>query len=104
MNDLIYKEDAIKAAIIAADEWDGGFNIQREEMITDAINALTSVNPEPKNGRWYKPTGMMPPEYAGRYRCSECDGFAMHDWKSHREVLTDFCPWCGADMRGEQND
>ena len=58
--------------------------------------------PERKKGKWYKPTGMMPPEYAGRYRCSECDGFAMHDWKSHREVLTDFCPNCGADMKGEQ--
>lgn len=59
--------------------------------------------PERKKGKWYKPTGMMPPEHFGRHRCSECDEFAMHDWKHHKEQLTDFCPNCGADMRGKQN-
>lgn len=75
------------------------------DVILDALDSVIAFlatmdeQPERKKGRWYKPTGMMPPEYAGRHRCSECDGFAMHDWKTHREVLTDFCPWCGADMR-----
>ena len=55
---------------------------------------------ERKRGEWYKPTGMMPPEYAGVYRCSECDELAMRDWKTHKQKLTDFCPNCGADMRG----
>lgn len=55
-----------------------------------------------KEGKWYRPTGVMPPEHFGRHRCSECDGFAMHDWKHHKEQLTDFCPNCGAHMRGEQ--
>ena len=47
---------------------------------------------------WYKPTGMMPPEFTGRHRCSACDGFAMHDWKHYKERLTKFCPHCGAEM------
>ena len=50
-------------------------------------------------GRWYKPRGMMPPEFAGRHRCSICEEIAMLDWKRHREVLTPYCPNCGADMR-----
>lgn len=53
---------------------------------------------ERKKGKWYKPTGMMPPEYAGVYRCSECDELSMRDWKTHRQKITDFCPNCGARM------
>lgn len=65
----------------------------------DAIAKLPPVDAVPvKRGRWYKPGGMMPPEYAGVYRCSECDRFAMRDWKSHKQVLSDYCPWCGARM------
>lgn len=56
---------------------------------------------ERKRGKWYKPTGMMPPEYAGVYRCSECDEIAMRDWKRHRQILTKFCPNCGCEMRQE---
>ena len=81
------------------DAYDDGFY--------DAISAvleLPSAEPERKKGKWYKPTGMMPPEYVGVYRCSECDGLAMRDWKTHKQKLTDFCPNCGADMRGEQNE
>ena len=55
-------------------------------------------------GEWVKPTGMMPPEHFGRHRCSKCDGFALHDWKHHKEQLTDFCPNCGAKMDEREND
>lgn len=57
---------------------------------------------ERKTGKWYKPVGMMPPEYAGVYRCSKCDEIAPRDWKHHKQVLSNFCPNCGADMRGKQ--
>lgn len=49
-------------------------------------------------GKWHKLTGMMPPEYAGVYVCSLCDGMAMRDWKHHRQTLTKYCPNCGARM------
>lgn len=62
---------------------------------------LPSVQPERKKGMWYKPTGMMPPEYIGVYRCSVCEEIAPRDWKRHIQILTNFCPNCGADMRGE---
>lgn len=56
-----------------------------------------------EHGEWHKPVGMMPPEYAGVYRCSKCDEIAMRDWKHHKQVLSNFCPNCGADMRGEEH-
>ena len=64
---------------------------------------LPSVQPERKKGMWYKPTGMMPPEYIGVYRCSVCGEIAPRDWKRHKQILTNFCQYCGADMKGEQD-
>lgn len=57
------------------------------------------AQPERKTGKWIKPTDMMPPEYAGIYRCSECDEIAMRDWKRHCQTLTKYCPYCGAKMK-----
>lgn len=37
-SNFISIQDAIDAAIEAVDEWDGGYNLEREDMITDAIN------------------------------------------------------------------
>jgi len=37
---------AIVAAIEAVDEWDGGYNVQRANMIRDAIKALPSAQPQ----------------------------------------------------------
>lgn len=75
-------------------------NRQRQIVVTITYNDLGIIidaKAEPrKTGKWYKPTGMMPPEYAGVYRYSECDEFAMRDWKTHKQKLTDFCPNCGS--------
>ena len=70
---------------------------------TKLIESLPYVQSDRKIGKWYKPTGMMPPEYIGVYACSVCDAFAMRSWKHHTQVLTNFCPNCGADMRGERD-
>ena len=72
--------------------------------VFDRIHEAPTIEPERKTGKWYKPTGMMPPEYAGVYRCSECDGIAMRDWKTRKQMLTDFCPNCGAKMEVERKN
>lgn len=56
------------------------------------------------HGEWKPVRGMAPPEYHGRHICSECGKMAK-EWKMH-EILTDYCPNCGAKMDGEkkQND
>lgn len=50
-----------------------------------------------RHGRWYKPTGMMPPEHAGRHRCTECNCLAYYE-RPGREGLSNYCPNCGAKM------
>lgn len=97
MDKSIRQRDALDAVIKYCTMYD------LRELLSD-IEALPPAEPERKKGKWYKPTGMMPPEYVGVYRCSECDGLAMRDWKTHKQKLTDFCPNCGADMRGDGNE
>ena len=46
MSDLISRRAAISAAIEAVDDWDGGYNLDREERITSALNELPSAQPE----------------------------------------------------------
>ena len=53
---------------------------------------------EVQNAEWIKAQGMMPPEMFGVYYCSVCDGKAMRDYKSHKQILTKWCPHCGSKM------
>lgn len=55
--------------------------------IADDIKKLPSAQPERKKGEWI-------PKDDGRYHCSSCDGIAPKGYR------WDFCPICGADMRG----
>ena len=61
------------------------------------VNDISSKS-ERKSARWIKITGMRPPEYAGRQVCSECGGMALEN--RMREVLSEYCPYCGAKMEG----
>ena len=49
-------------------------------------------------GEWKKES--MP--YGDRWYCSECKNDALFDVFNYQEK-SDFCPHCGADMRGEKN-
>ena len=46
MKKLIYLEDAIDAAIEAADDWDGGCSKERDRFIRDALEELPSAQPD----------------------------------------------------------
>ena len=60
----------------------------------DAIMELPSAQPERKPGKWEIYVISM---FDGEgCRCSECGFEGAPYW--------DFCPGCGADMRGEQDD
>lgn len=91
--------DALKEYILrSVPNWS-----EDREIVLDCIANSPTIE-ERKKGKWYKPNGVMPPEHFGRHRCSVCETFAMHDWKHHREQLTDYCPNCGADMRGGDDE
>lgn len=102
MNDLISRQEAIKELESGKDKKAkgeiGGFYNQIIENDIKKLKKLPTAQPE-RTGKWIKPTGMMPPEYNGVYRCSECGEIAMRDWKRHCQTLTNYCPNCGAKMK-----
>ena len=108
MDDLIRREDAIKKIM--------GLNMQvyegnacvgtrtylTKEEIIYAIDELPSAEPEQKKGKWID--GMLYYDFDEseweKVKCSVCENFVTkqifyHDNKYH------YCPYCGADMRGE---
>ena len=110
MNDLISRQAAIDAILAVtgnssvrelyehvqehglSNMWSGGVN-----AAIDTIIAVPSAEPERKTGRWE----MKPDPYDFFDEipvCSECGCTTKM-----REVYK-FCPNCGADMRGEQDD
>lgn len=95
MDDTISRQGAIDALIDRfADEdcpnieyfvyWDHG-------MVIDTLKKVPSA--QPKKGKWI---GADYDGDIGIYVCDQCGKFAM--------MKSDFCPNCGADMRGEQHE
>ena len=63
----------------------------------ETIDAVPSAQPERKTGHWIK-TGRW-----GRvYYCDQCRNYLDFDGVNVGRGSTNFCPNCGADMRGEQ--
>ena len=86
MDDLVFRQEAMDAIRGCVNVY---FNnlptlIYREE----ADAALRLLPTAQKKGHWI--------DEETNYICSEC----------HRGcwVNSDYCPWCGADMRGEQDE
>lgn len=74
--------------------------------ITDVIER---INDEPtleyapvKHGHWEKEEDFI----GKKYRCTMCKEVIRYDraYVCQGELIFDFCPFCGADMRGEEND
>lgn len=104
MDDLISRQAAIDAAIEAADEWDGGCNRSRAEIIAKALEQLPPVSTE-KTGRWKKiESGDKAfPESIVCSRCG-CENSYISEWDEHNNPLskafktTKYCPNCGCKM------
>ena len=87
-DEYIKREDAIKAASDGADEWDGGWSIERDKRIAKYINAVPTADVRPVvRGRWVDSKLDGVPSH-----CSECN------YPIDRFYKTRFCPNCGADM------
>lgn len=77
------------------------FNSKQLESITEMIyeleNSIESADVQPvKRGRWIFTEKLILGNPYGSYKCSECMYHVPHE--------DNYCPNCGADMRGEQND
>ena len=66
--------------------------------IKKLISILPSAQPEHKTGHWIPVTNGR-----GGHQCDRCGSYAP-SYKSGAEWLSNFCPECNADMRGEQDE
>ena len=104
MAEYIDREDAIDAVLIAY------FNTPKinlnGELFYNAIRKLQPADVEPvKRGRWIYNTE------SGECVCSACGENALSFRKDtlygvdlYETCLTDYCPNCGADMRGSNDE
>lgn len=79
------------------------FCLNTKDRTVDAndIMRFPSAEPERKKGEWVKEdlSGYLTPGGNSIYHCSEC-GHTEGPYPHPR--LTDFCPNCGAEMRGDR--
>ena len=106
MSDLISREAALKCFHSWVDKY-GDVYTPDEMPEYQAIEALPSAEPERKHGKWI----MEDNPGTGWYRvtCSECgenvtSEIPMIGFIPNAKALWDYCPYCGADMRGEQDE
>ena len=105
MNDLISRQAAIDALDVLCQEHRYRIPGKREtyspyneawqdalDRAEGAIGNLPSAQPEREKGAWIK---LYRGTIAEGLHCSVC---GKHGYRS------DFCPNCGADMRGDQNE
>ena len=70
------------------------------ETAVNGLKELPSAETEPNTGHWVSQRG-------GGYCCSECGRYALDEVDGnfiHVAFKSNFCPYCGADMRGEQDE
>lgn len=92
---LIYVEDAIDAL---RNHVRGGHIILPYEYIKDIVLSLPSAQQKRMRGRWVPVTNGR-----GGYECDQCHNYAP-SYQDGVEWLSDFCPNCGADMRGNTDE
>lgn len=89
MQDTISRQQAIEAV------QNRHFMLSKEKVLL--INDLEKLpSAQPKRGKWIYKTDLITAP-TGYWECSECkEGRLLYE--------ENFCPNCGADMRGEQDD
>ena len=81
------------------------WHVVRCDELGRELEKLQSAQPERKKGKWIKIPQFCGDDVSGfvdnHFSCSECKKEAeINPWGFY--ILSDYCPNCGADMRGEQ--
>ena len=96
MNDCISRTEALKHSYIVYDD-----ELERHNVVSvEDIEDLPSAETEQNMGHWVSQRG-------GGYCCSECGRYALDEVDGkfiHVAFKSNFCPYCGADMRGEHDE
>lgn len=101
MSDLISRQSALDAIQKRADIINSVYSAFREGLIIaySLVQETPSAEPERKKGEWIEQDDGWDGIY---YECSECrEAFTLMDG-TPTDNLYNFCPNCGADMRGDR--
>lgn len=107
MNDLISRQVAIDAILHNQEVYSNNFGDDPIDKYTIAIIGndaqtiaqLPSAQPERYTGEWENVDGIYK-----LATCSKCKKITMFETWGNEIRVYDFCPNCGADMRGQKND
>ena len=102
---LIELGASIDAAICAADEYDGGYNFERDRKNRDALMALPTVDAiQVRHGhwvRWYEEVhDSFGVAYEPHCKCSEC-GREYDPYDANR---MNYCSECGVKLDGKDGN
>lgn len=92
VQDILQYLDEYLHPIVSPEHW----SVYSE--LYDMVSMLPSAQPQRIKGRWVRKES----DLSWWYECSECGESPLFDPYEH-EVRTPFCPWCGAEMRGEDD-
>lgn len=102
MDDFISRAAAIETAIDAVDDWDGGYNPNREEVIRKHFESMPTVDAVPVvHGLWIE-VDEGDGDYT--YDCSVCGGKWWLAADTPEANGMKYCPYCGAKMDGERRE
>ena len=115
MSDLISRQAAIRWVKTECNPYGKPtLDFESGKKVIEHLKQMPSAQPERKKGRWIpvdscgafggdEATWMAHGNPVAFYYCSECkeEAYAGEDGEP---LLTDYCPNCGADMGGEQDD
>ena len=97
LDDTISRRGTVKAIRDAMLAW-SSMPQWREDKIVDAVKALPSAQPERKKGKWIYHSEIG---WGDTWLCDQCGE------KTTSTVMgkprANYCPMCGADMRGKQD-
>ncbi len=92
--DLIYRQTVLDALAEINKEVEDGDGFQYEKWREYFAEMTSPAQPQRMRGKWTRHNDWEDEGYCG-YTCSVCDMGV--------DVMYNFCPRCGADMRGEQD-
>lgn len=75
-------------------------DIVQTEVIEKIKSGELVIKDKKPKGEWIKVQEIM----FSRHACSLCNHYPLVDEDTGETVLSNFCPNCGADMRGDKND
>ena len=96
MSDLISRQAAIDACL-------DGFCACVNDCVNE-IKKLPSVTPKPKIGKWIAQEDELGEYASGCFECSNCHEVFWVESGTPQDNEYNYCPNCGADMRGEQDE